>query len=169
MDSNPEPKKTKWRLNLFDVIFIACALVAAALILWSSNRTSGYVSVLPAGSQETISYTIELQAMPDEPALLIKPGDTIVDKVERRVLGTIASVELVPARASQKNMYTGEFVISDLPGRTDAIIQMTAQATVTDSKISVDGFAIRAGTIISVTGPVYSAGGFITYVERSEG
>ena len=167
MEDNPEKRAIKWKLNLFDIIFIACALVAAVFLLRFSGRSAGSVGVLPSGSQETVIYTIELQGMIDDAALLVKEGDTLIDKVEKRALGKVISVKLAPATTIQKDFITGDFIVAEIPQRTDVTIVATAQATVTDSRISVDGFAIRVGTRVSIDGPLYNSAGFITDIERT--
>jgi len=166
MDEIPEKKVIKWKLNLFDIIFIACALTAVVFLLRYTGRSTGGVGMLPSGSQETIVYTIELQGMIDQAAELIKPGDSLIDKVEKRVLGTILSVELVPSKTMQKNLYTGDYFATVIPERTDAIIVATAQGVVTENQISVDGFAIRVGKWVSINGPLYNSNGFITDIVR---
>jgi len=168
MENAPEKKKSKWRLNLFDVIFIAVVLIAAALVLFYMNRSTGSVGVLPSGTSETVVYTVELQAMIDGTAELIKPGDQLIDKVERRSLGTVVSVELLPATTLQKNLITGERVMVDIPGKTDAIVVVRAQANVTDSQISVDGFSIKVSARVSINGPLYNSTGYIVDIERGE-
>ena len=66
----------------------------------------------------------------------------------------------------QKNFYTGDYYATVIPERTDAIIVATAHGLVTDSQISVDGFVIRVGARVSVNGPLYHSGGFITDIVR---
>ena len=166
MENNPSPRRIKLRLNLFDTIFIICAICLAVFILVNSSRSNSGAGLISSGSREKIVYTIELQGMINNAAELIKPGDSLVDKVEQRAIGTVVSVELVQAMTSSKDYVTGDRIITELPERTDAIITVEAQATVTDSQISVDGFAIRAGTRISVNGPLYNGGGYITYIDR---
>jgi len=167
MESNSEKRKIKWRLNLFDIIIIACALIAAVLIINYASRSGGGASIIPAGTQETVTYTLELQGMRYGTAELIQVGDTLIDKVERRALGTVVSFELKPALTLSNDSTTGDRIISEIPGRIDAIITVSAPATVTDSQISVDGFALRVGARVSVNGPIYNGTGFIAYVERS--
>lgn len=167
MEEEKTNKKIKWRLNLFDIIIIACALVAAVLIINYASRSGGGASIIPAGTQETLQYTLELQGMRYGSADLIQIGDTLIDKVEKRSIGTIVSVELRPAMMQTNNSMTGDRVIVEVPERIDAIITVSAQVTVTDSQVSVDGFALRVGTKVSVNGPAYNGNGFITYVERS--
>lgn len=167
MEENNTKKKIKWRLNIFDVIIIICALVAAVLIINYASRSGGGASIIPVGTQETRQYTLELQGMRYGTADLIRVGDTLIDKVEKRSIGTVVSVELRPAMMQTSNSVTGDRVISEVPGRIDAIITVSAQVTVTDSQVSVDGFPLRVGTKVSVNGPAYNGNGFITYVGRS--
>ena len=168
MENKPEKRRIKWRLNLFDVIFITCALIAAVLIINYATRSSGGVSLVQTGSMETVNYTIELQGMRFGTAELVAPGDSIIDRTERRSIGTVVSVELRPSFVIQKNYITGERFLAEVPDRTDAIITVRAQAMVTDSQISVDGFALRVGARVSATGPTYHSVGFISHIERSE-
>ena len=167
MENNNEKRKIKLRLNLFDIIFIACAVIAAVLIVVFSNRTSGGVLNI-SGTQELVEYSIDLQDMRDDTAYLIKPGDTLIDKVEKRTLGTVVSVEVRPHKEPQRNLLTGERVISETPGRLDATVVVSALATVTESQISVDGLVIRVGTWISVNGPTYHSAGFIAGMKRDD-
>lgn len=168
MEAKPEKRKIKWRLNLFDVIVILCALVAAVLIINYASRSGGGASIIPAGTQETVTYVLELHGMRFGTADLIRPGDSLIDKVEKRALGTVVSVERRPAMMLENDRTTGDRVISEVPGRIDAIITVSAQATITDSQVSVDGFALRVGARVSVNGPVYNGAGFIAFVERSD-
>lgn len=168
MENSPAPKRMKLRLNIFDVIIIACAIIAAALIINYSSRSDSGASIIPAGSQETVIYTVELQGMRYGSADLIHVGDALSDNVERRALGTVVSVELEPAKMLQSSTATGDRVISEVPERIDAIITVRAQALVTESQISVDGFALRVGARASVNGPSYNGSGYISYIERSD-
>lgn len=162
-----ESKKTKWRLNLFDVIFIACAVIVAVVIVISSGGFGGG-SILSSGAQQTIVYTLELQSMIGDTAQYIKPGDSLIDRVEKRQIGTVVDVRLEQTKASMKDFETGERHMVEVPGRTTAIVTMSADATVTDSEISVDGFVIRVGVWLSVNGPLYNGSGFIIDIERDD-
>jgi len=167
MENNSAPKKIKWRLNLFDVIFIVCALIAAGLILNYSNRSDSGESIIPS-STETIIYTAEFQQMRGDTALLIQPGDALVDKVEKRAVGTVVSVEVRTSTIGQKDLATGERIVTEIPDRTDAILVVSAQANVTDSQISVSGYDIRVGKGITFNGPMYNGIGFIIGIERGD-
>ena len=161
-----ENKKKKWRLSLFDIIFIAVILVAAVLFVFFSSRSDSGVGIISAGTQETVTYTIVLERMLGDSAYLITPGDELVDRVENRMMGTVVSVDILPATMHQPNINTGDRVLSELPGVNQAIVVVTANATVTDNQISIGGFVVRAGVSVSVNGPLYSGSGFIVDIER---
>jgi len=165
METNSEQKKRKWRLSLFDVIFIVCAIAIAGGILLYSWRSGG--SIVFSGTQGTVRYTVELKGMIEDTAYFIKVGDELVDKVEKRPMGTVVSVEIVPSTTLNRNDYTGERIITDVPDRMDAILVVTSDATITDSQISIPGgFIVRVGTWISVNGPLYNCAGYIIDMER---
>jgi hypothetical protein len=160
--------KIKWRLNLFDVVFIACALLAAAAIVIYLNRSGASVAIVSPGVQQTITYRLELREMLPGAAAAIKPGDELIDKIEVRPMGTVVDVRLEPSTRSSKNSVTGERVIVDYPGRVSAFVTVRATATVTEDEISVGGYLVRAGVTANVNGPLYNGAGYIIDVERGD-
>ena len=162
---NDAKSKLSWlRPNLFDAIFIICAIIVAGLIVTLSNRSGGNIFI--PGSKEIITYTIELQSMYYDTAYMIKPGDELIDKIEKRPLGNVVSVEVMQSKSTTRNFYTGERFLGDFIDRLDAVVVVSAEATVTDSKISIGGFDVRIGTWVSVNGPLYNSNGFIIDMER---
>ena len=158
----------KWRPNFFDIVIVA-VLVAAAVLLFTLVRGTGDTGGgLFAVAQEPVYYTIELQAMRGDSGELIAPGDSLIDRVENRPLGTVVSVELRPAQMLSRDLITGDFVVSVIPERTDAIIVVRAMATITDTQISIGRFTLRAGTRVSVLGPQYHGTGFVIDIERGD-
>ena len=165
MESNA--RKIKWRLNLFDVVFIVC-VIAAVLIVTAYLGRSGGGGIISSGSQQTVVYTIILSEMIGDTAYMIQPGDELFDKVERRMMGKVESVEVIPSMKHEGNHLTGDRVLVELPGRKDAVVVVTAEATVTDNQISIGGFVVRSGVRVSVLGPLYHGVGFIVSMERNE-
>ena len=165
MDSNTN--KTKWRLNVFDIVFVIIVLVAAWLVISYLGRSGRSVAI--TGATETIEYTIELTDMIADTAYLIRPGDALVDNVQNRQMGTIVSVDVIQTMRLEKNFVTAERVVSEVPGRLTAVITVRAGATITENQITIPGgFIIRVGTRISVNGPNYHGSGFIIDVERND-
>jgi hypothetical protein len=167
--NNMSEKKTKWRPNFFDIVIVA-VLAAVAVLLFTIIRGTGDTGggILFAGAQEPVYYTVELQSMRGDSGELIEPGDSLIDRVENRPLGTVVSVELRPAQMLSRDLNTGDFIISEIPERTDAVIVVRAMATITDTQINIGRFTLRAGTRVSVLGPMYHGTGFVVDIERGD-
>ena len=156
-------KKLKWSLNFFDLVIIAVAVVACFIII----RMAGSGNVIaPSGETKTVRYTVELSTMLDDVADMIKPGDALIDKIEKRPVGTVVSVEVTPAYVSAQSSVTGDYIITEIPEHKSAIVVLEAVCNVSDFEISTSVFAIRTGTKISFTGPGYSGSGFIIEIAR---
>ena len=157
----------KWRINLFDAVIIAIVLVVAWFIISYLGR-SNTIAFTP-GTNETVTYTIELNDMHGETAYLIQPGDALVDIVEKRQMGIVQAVQVVASTRLEKNNLTGEHLISVIPDRYNAIVTVTTDVTVTENQISVPGgFIVRVGVRVSASGPQYHATGFIIDIERGD-
>jgi hypothetical protein len=168
MDMGEKKTTTRWRPNFFDIVIVA-VLAAVAVLLFTIIRGTGDTGgILFAGTQEPVYYTIELQAMRGDSGELIEPGDSLIDRVENRPLGTVVSVELRPAQMLSRDLNTGDFIISEIPERTDAVIVVRAMATITDTQINIGRFTLRAGTRVSVLGPMYHGTGFVVDIERGD-
>ena len=167
MDNSSGAQRKKWRVNLFDIVFIVIVLVAAWFIIRYLGSSGSSVAL--SGANETVVYTIELTEMYGDTAYLIQPGDALVDHVEKRHMGTVLSVEVMPAMRLEKNSLTGERIITEFPGRLNAVVVVKADAIITDSQISVPGgFIVRVGVRVSLNGPRYHGNGYIIDIERGE-
>ena len=160
------PMKRKWRLNVFDVIFIICIIIAAILVIRISRGSDG--GILTPTAQEPVLYTILFERMIDDSALLISSGDELVDKIENRLMGTVVSVEVGPSMSMRTDQNTGERRPFEQPGALDALVTVRAYATITDNQISINGFIVRVGSRVSVNGPLYNGIGFIADIERGD-
>ena len=169
MEKSSGQGNRKWRLNFFDVIFIICVLIIAVVVILYSSRSDGGSGIVFSGTRGTVVYRVELKGLIEDTAYLIKPGDSLVDKVEKRPMGTVVSVEVNPSTASNKSYITGERIITDVPDRKDAVLLVTSEATITENQISVPGgFVVRVGTWVSVNGPLYNCAGYIIDMERDD-
>jgi len=166
MENKHAKRKIDWRLNLFDILFIAGVLLIAGLIIGYLGFSGGIFT--SSGSRETIHYTIELRGMLDDTAWLPKPGDELIDRIEKRPLGTVVSAEVKPSPSIQKDMFTEQQIMSYWPDRNDAVLVIKAEANVTESRIRIGNFTVRVGTWISVNGPFYTGNGFVIDIERSD-
>ena len=160
-----KPVKRRWRLNVFDIVIIVVVITAGFFLLRAMR--SGGSGIVSSGRNVTLHYTVELNSMGHDAASLIKPGDVLVDRVEKHTLGTVVSVSVGPARTLSKDLTTSNFILAEIPDRETAVIEVTSDALETDTDFTVGGgFAVKCGMHVSVVGPGYSGSGFIIGVDR---
>jgi len=166
MDNTQEKRKFKWRLNLFDIIFIVCILAAAGFVISYFGFSGGVISAL--GSRETILYTIELQNMEGDTAWLPQPGDELIDRIEKGPMGTVVSVEVKPSYSMQVDFTGAAMVRSEVPNTLDVVLVVSAPVTITENQVRIGRLILRVGSRVYVNGPLYSGGGYITEIERRD-
>lgn len=165
-----DKRKMKIKLNLFDIIILALVVVGGIAFFAITNMSrSGGVALPTTSATRTVRYTIELASMLEEAADLINEGDIIVDRIEKRTLGKVVAVEIVPAVIPVKDIFTGEQLLEAQPGRITANLTLETTAAETASALTVDGgFIVRAGTQVTAIGPGYAGMGYVLSVERED-
>lgn len=161
---NTQKGKFKLRFNFFDIIIILAALGAGFLLLRLTDADGG--TALNPGKPVTVNYTLELHNLPAGTPELIKPGDRLTEVVEKRYIGTVVSVEYGPYRPTSKDSLTGDYILTEVPGREMAVIKVSLDAVDTGSELSASGFVPRGGLGLSVTGRGYAGSGIILDMER---
>jgi hypothetical protein len=161
-------KKPGWRINVFDVIIIAVILLAAAalLLVWRLSGAGGNDDPIIT---KTLTYTIEIRGMEEGTTDNIKAGDMILDSIKKYEMGTVVSCEIVPSTMSKPNYYTGDTVLSEVPGQWTAIIELESQCTDNDADITASsGYLIKVGKEIHASGPGYAGLGYIIAIDRGD-
>lgn len=163
-----ENKQNKPRLkfNIFDVIIIAVVIVAACalIFIWRNSGKSGSTAIT-----KPVHYTITLDGMASGSSGKIKEGDTIMDTTKKFIMGTVVSVEIAPATSPAKNLETGDTVLSEIPGKETATIELVCNCSSTDAEITAEsGYLIRIGNEITASGPGYAGKGYVVAIERGD-
>ena len=162
-----EKKKFKFKINFFDVVIIVLVLALGFAVLKISNADGGGAAVLSTGTPVKVRYTLELFDIPVEMTEMIKPGDSLSEAVEKRFIGNVVSVESGPCMTTSKDYVSGNFILTEKPGRYTATILVEIDAIDTGNALDAKGFLVRANMSPSVTGPGYAALGLITGIERA--
>ena len=159
--------KPHWKLNIFDVILITVVIVAAGalIFIW---RSSGKSSNTPIDTKQ-VHYTVELTYLLPEAADKIKAGDTIFDGTKKFIMGKVVSVTIQPTKISTEVLATGELMMSEVPGRETALIELVCDCSATDSEITAEsGYVVRIGANVNATGPGYAGKGNIVVINRED-
>jgi hypothetical protein len=159
-----QKSKLRLRFNFFDAVIILAAIGAGFLLLRLTDADGG--TALNPGKSVTVNYTLELSNLSEGTAVLIKPGDRLIDVVEKRYVGTVASVEYGPYSMTSKNSLTGDYILTEVPQRESASVSVTLDAVDNGSEFNASGFIPRGGMGMSVTGPGYAGAGLIIDIAR---
>lgn len=108
----PNKPKFRFRLNLFDSIVLVLALAVGAFLVWSAIKPAAAPAEGAVSAAGTVQYTIRFQKMIQGVSERIKPGDQLVDTVKNYELGTVVSVETVPAQALIQDHEDKAFVLA---------------------------------------------------------
>ncbi len=165
-----EKKRIKWKLNLFDIGLIVVVLLAAAGVvavkLAGTSAPADPATGVPAG-KITVNYVVELEQMHKQTAEMVKVGDQLYERTRKEAMGTVTSVKVEPTRILTKNELEGAFQYAEVPERYNAVLEVTAPATESESSITLEsGLEVRAGTAVRVFGPDYYGAGYILSVKK---
>lgn len=156
----PNKPKFRFRLNLFDSIVLVLALAVGAFLVWSAIKPAAAPAEGAVSAAGTVQYTIRFQKMIQGVSERIKPGDQLVDTVKNYELGTVVSVETVPAQALIQDHEDKAFVLAGIEGYEDALVTVEAPYTEgEDSLLLGGGFKLRVGVTAYVRGSGYMGSG----------
>lgn len=156
-------KESKFKLrdlfNLFDVAVLAVAVLLGVVLILIS-RGAGK-------EQTTVLYTVEFTNMQNGSASLIRPGDSLVDRVKKFDLGKVISVEVGSTIRQVQDFQQGGVLEAESSIQQTATVVLEAPATETEQDFLVSGgFLIKIGTVVAAKGPGYSAYGTVLKIER---
>jgi len=149
----------KLRFNFIDLLLLIVILLAAGILMYVfvwSGRSSKTADV----QYSEIEYVIEIQKIDDEFAGSIKAGQTVEDAVERKQIGTVKWVEAKPSQEINFNYTTGKEEYSEVEGKINLYVTITASAAETDMKFTVNNYDIQVGKMISVLLPDFQGYGY---------
>lgn len=161
--------KFRLRLNLFDGIVLAAALLAGAFLLWQAVKPQGSAEVIPSAdtTTSTVQYTVRLQRCAEGTSSLIEPGDQLFDNIKNFSMGQVVSAQAVPAEMAVLDQVNRRQVQATLEGFEDILVTVQSACTASDESIVVGGgYEVRAGAAAYVRGEGYMGSGTIVSVEE---
>lgn len=158
------------KLNLFDGIVLALAVLAAAFLLWREMKPAAVgVSSSPTASS-TIRYTIRFQRWIPGTSELIQPEDHIADNIKNYEVGQVVSARAVPALVQVADEESRRWVWAELEGFEDVLVTVEAPCTVSERAFTVGGgYEVRVGTPGFFRGEGYMGSGPIVSIEEVKG
>lgn len=163
-----EPKKIRLRLNLFDGIILALALIAAAVLAWLAlNPTPTKEDNVTRG---TVQYTVRLSCVPEGFNSFVQVGDKVTDNIKNRPMGEITGIAVEPGKVSVNNMEARRQVLAKAEGYEDVLITIQASCEINPYGVTVeeDDCPIRVGEMAYLRGDGYMGSGMVEAIEIIE-
>ena len=155
------------RLNLFDGIVLAAALLAAVLLVWGKVKPASEQA--PGAAPSTVRYTFCMHGCLKGTGNLVQPGDSLTDNIKNMKMGNVVSSRVEPAKTQVINERDGKCVLAPIEGCEDVFITVEAPCTARESSVKLDGgYEIRVGMTAYVRGAGYMGSGPIVSIERED-
>ncbi len=155
-----EPKIKK--VNVLDIFIILVIFIVGIVGYAYIKKDDGMI----ASNTQKIVYQIRTNESSMRAYEMIEENTTIYDSLKNGSIGTIIKKEVEPSIKYGINTETGETVPNDVDDNVEIVFTIEAQATVTDSSISVGDYEIKVGNEAYVRGKGYAGIGYITSIER---
>lgn len=164
MEQNKQPFRL--RLNLFDGIILALALLVAAAIVFFS-LSSQEVAVVASPTSKEVTFTVRISNATPEVADAFQAGDALEDAVKNLALGTIVSSTSFPTTTLVLDQENTIYVENEYPDYVNIDVEITSYATVSEDEITLDsGYVITAADAIYIRGPGYLGSGMVIDIDR---
>lgn len=160
--------KFRLRLNLFDGIILALALIAAAVLAWLAlNPTPAHDD---DAIQGTARYSVRLSRWPEGTGALVQLEDQITDNLKDRPMGRIVDVRIEPCRMLVMNMKERRQVMAEIEGYEDILITIEAPCQINNYGVTVeeDDYPVRVGDMAYLRGEGYMGSGAVEFLEIVE-
>lgn len=150
--------------NILDIVIliIIVSIIAAGVYFYGQYKDN------QAANLQTVEYDVEIKGVDEKFIAAINDGDFIRESVKGNNLGRVAGLSYTKATNINSDFINGKYVTTEVPGKLDMVLKLTADASVTSRSVTVGGLEIRIGQKIYVKGKGYAGEGFILNVNIKE-
>ncbi len=149
----------KLRFNLIDLVILAVIVLAALLLLYVFVW-SGRGETAEGDQYADIEYVIEIQNVNEAFASSIQAGQPVEDAVERKNMGEVKWVSTKPTQVINFNYTTGKEEYSEVEGKINLYVTISARAVETESSFTVNGYEVCVGKQMSAIFPNFQGYGY---------
>ncbi len=154
------PSSRRYRFFLFLAnAFTIILLISLLLLFLAAARPR---ALAPRG--EPIGYTLRLSPLPEEYAAELSVGDTVLDAVGKREIGSVSAVSVTPAMTEVFDRTARTRRRVAYPGYVTVTLEISAEAVRRDGTLTVAGFPIYRGDNIPLRFPHLTAHGVCTAI-----
>lgn len=142
------------------IILVILAVIGVGIYLIISDKA-------PATAETTvpITFTIELKGLKDAYAGNIHVGDTVIDSVTKKTIGTVASVETLPHTEYIVNQENGVIEEKAYPGQATVLLTVSGDAVLGGLGYTIDGYRVAIGVLHHLQLPHFLGSGYCIGVQ----
>lgn len=142
------------RFTFIDLLIILVIIAAAVLAVWklAPNKDA---------SGTKASFTVMLTAKDEAFLSAMHIGDTVSISNKEKDTGVITKIESRPAESLQFDSIGGKYVLDEIKNKNDILVTIEADATETDTMITVGSTPVKVGLEMPVRGKGYASMGYI--------
>lgn len=158
--------KKKIRFNAIDavlILFFVCAAVAFGYV-FHSLKNDGTTT----GEAVKLQYVLKVGDIKDMLLGNVEKGDEILNANNGKSIGTVIALSSAPTKLTGTNSATGNRVISEIEGRSDLYITVSAEAHLVNNMYLVNGVGIMVGAGVDFVTPGLYAAASVVGVETVE-
>lgn len=155
-------EKSSRRFTVLDGIII---LVILAVIGVGIYFIAGDKNPVSAETTVPITFTVELKGIKDVYAANIRVGDTVIDSVTKKTIGTVAAVETLPHTDYIVNQESGVIEEKAYPGQATVLLTVSTDAVLGGLGYTIDGYRVAIGVLHHLQLPHFLGSGYCIGVQ----
>lgn len=149
------------KIGIIDIIIIVI-IIAMGFYLVKSFKSKGNI----AKTTTPIVYTFEASNVGQEFIDQIEIGKDVYNSQKNYYIGKIKDFEVLPYREEHEDTKNGVINLVEIPDKYVVLIDIEANAVISDDVILVDKEQIRVGLRLPIKGKSFASYGYIVGVER---
>ena len=151
-------EKRAWRFTALDLILVivVLAVIGAAIYFFGPFGNN------PDDASEKVEllYTIEIKGVEEEYIDNVQVGDTMIESVNKTVIGTITAIETMPYTDHVLNEEAGVIEEKQYPGLVTMLITVQCEAVSTERAYTVEGYRLAIGKLNYIQLPRFVGSGY---------
>ena len=144
------------RLHFLDVLLIlvlVAALAGVGLLVWRNAN--------PEAEDVTLRYTVLIKDLPKTMAIKIEEGQTVINAVDKSVLGTVVSCKRVPCEYDAFSETSQSLTHGSYTDLVNLEIEISVGARETEAAFFVGKTRICNGTLLYLRTETFVGSGYV--------
>lgn len=156
-------EKRAWRFTALDLIILIVLLAVIAAVVW-------FFGPFRSGDKDdstvvNVEYTIELKGLKEDYLGNVQVGETVIDSVTKRAIGTITAVEAMPQIEYFLNTEDEVMEEKEHPTQHTLLVTVSSPAASDAHGYNIEGYRVAIGVLHHLQLPKFVGSGYCIGVE----